>query len=147
MKTKLLLSVKIATLLASLSLTSIAFAAAPRLAFQQTWGGPALDRASGIAVAPDGSIYLGGYTASFGAGAADGDWDVFLLKYNTAGSLIWQRTWGAGRTTEWEQSPQLHLTTSKKCLKGPGRQAHSSPHRMAQSPYRRALAPSRMGLC
>lgn len=81
------------TLLVSLLLNP-AFAAGPRLGFERTWGGSNLDRAQGIAIAPDGNVYVGGYTGSFGTGAADGDWDVFLLKYDAAGTLLWQRTWG-----------------------------------------------------
>ncbi|MCI0535198.1 MAG: PQQ-binding-like beta-propeller repeat protein [Verrucomicrobiales bacterium] len=67
---------------------------APRLAFERTWGGPNIDRGSGIAIAPDGGVYVAGLTGSFGTGAADGDWDVVLLKYDAAGTLLWQRTWG-----------------------------------------------------
>ena len=74
--------------------SSFPLVAASRLAFERTWGGPNIDRAQGIAIAPDGSLYVGGLTGSFGTGAADGDWDVFLLKYDAAGTLLWQRTWG-----------------------------------------------------
>jgi len=106
MKTNHLRSLHITTLLAALALgvATSALAAPPRLASERTWGGPNLDRASGVAVAPDGSVYLGGYTASFGTGAADGDWDVLLLKYDAAGTLIWQRTWGADQTSGFRNS-------------------------------------------
>jgi uncharacterized delta-60 repeat protein len=77
-----------------LILSSSVAIAAPRLAFERTWGGPNIDRAQGVAIAWDGSLYVAGLTGSFGTGAADGDWDVFLLKYNAAGTLFWQRTWG-----------------------------------------------------
>jgi uncharacterized delta-60 repeat protein len=95
MKTKRLVDLQITTaLLCILALSSNVALAAPRLAFERTWGGPNIDRAQGIAIAPDGSLYVGGLTGSFGTGAADGDWDVFLLKYDSAGTLLWQRTWG-----------------------------------------------------
>jgi beta-propeller uncharacterized protein DUF5122 len=45
-------------------------------------------RAIAVDVAPDGSVYVAGTTLSFGAG----DRDAFLLKYNTDGTLAWQRT-------------------------------------------------------
>jgi uncharacterized delta-60 repeat protein len=85
------------------------FAAGPELAFGRTWGGPNLDRATGIAIAPDGSVYVGGYTGSFGTGAEFGDWDVFLLKYDAAGALLWQRTWGAGRIQEFLRADDYAL--------------------------------------
>src|SRR3954463_8877272 len=68
------------------------------LAFQRTWGGPNRDEAAGVAAAADGSIYLAGQTTSFGTGVADGDLDIFLIKYSPTGSIVWQRTYGIGRT-------------------------------------------------
>lgn len=65
-----------------------------RLLSEQTWGGIETEEATGIAAAPDGSVYMTGTTLSFGAG----DRDVFLLKFNAAGTLIWQRTYGTGPT-------------------------------------------------
>ena len=58
----------------------------------KTWGGFSSDGAAGTAVAPDGSVYVVGTTSSFGVGADD----VFLLKYDASGALVWQRTWGQG---------------------------------------------------
>jgi len=43
-----------------------------------------------VAAADDGSVYLAGYTASFGAG----DGDAFLVKFNATGSQLWNHTWG-----------------------------------------------------
>jgi len=64
------------------------------LLFQKTWGGSGEDIGRDLAVDSSGNIYLTGDTASFGAG----DWDVFLLKFNSAGNLQFQKTWGgAGR--------------------------------------------------
>jgi uncharacterized delta-60 repeat protein len=83
------------TLLALLLLGAQAVLAAPprpTLALQKTWGGTDFDLGAGVAVASDGSIYLAGSTASFGAGGED----IFLVKYATDGTLIWQRTFGTG---------------------------------------------------
>ncbi len=44
---------------------------------ERTWGGPQFDEGSGVATAPDNSVYVTGTTLSFGAG----DRDAFLLKY------------------------------------------------------------------
>jgi hypothetical protein len=71
--------------------------AAMTLSYQKTWGGPSVDHAEGVAVAPDGSVYVAGGTDSFGTGAAVGDSDAFLLKYAPDGSLLWQKTYGTGR--------------------------------------------------
>ena len=43
---------------------------------ERTWGGAADDRADEVAIASDGSVYVAGTTET-----ADGDRDVFLLKY------------------------------------------------------------------
>jgi uncharacterized delta-60 repeat protein len=60
------------------------------LEWQRTWGGSGDDRAYGLAVDPSGYIYVTGYTTSFGAGSED----FVLLKFDSSGSLVWQRTWG-----------------------------------------------------
>jgi hypothetical protein len=78
------------SLLLLLGSNRVVSAAAPKLAFQKP-GAVRLDRASGVAVASDGSVYLGGYTASFGTGAADGDWDVLLSSTTRPG-----RSFGSG---------------------------------------------------
>jgi hypothetical protein len=62
------------------------------LLWAKTWGGSGDEGANRIAVGPDGYIYVTGGTDSFGAG-----WfDVFLLKLDTSGNLIWGKTWGGG---------------------------------------------------
>jgi len=62
-------------------------------AFQKwvhTWGGTHCDAGSGVAVDASGNAYTTGHTWSSGAGKLD----VILLKYSSAGALLWQRTWG-----------------------------------------------------
>jgi hypothetical protein len=56
-----------------------------------SWGGSGGE--IGIGVHYDGlnSIYVNGYTDSFGAGEND----VVLLNYDLGGNLIWQRVWGS----------------------------------------------------
>jgi hypothetical protein len=61
---------------------------------ERTWGGPDVDEGSGVATAPDDSVYVTGTTLSFGAG----DRDAFLLKYDATGALVWQRTYGTPPT-------------------------------------------------
>ncbi len=63
-------------------------------------GGNGPDRAHGLALAPDGSVYVTGFfsgTASFGefsASAAPGSQDVFLLKLSPDGDVEWLKTYG-----------------------------------------------------
>ena len=62
------------------------------LSWQRTFAGPAqfsIDRANGVAVAPDGSVYAAGQTVGVGN-------DVLLLKFSAEGSLVWQRRWDTG---------------------------------------------------
>ena len=59
------------------------------LVWDLTWGG-GNEGASDIAVAPNGTIYVTGFTDSFGAGQGDS----FLLSFSPGGALNWQRTWG-----------------------------------------------------
>ena len=63
--------------------------AAGSLMWQKTWGGADDDYAFSVAVDQDGNIYVVGVTYSFGPNN-----DAFILKYNAAGSLMWQKTWG-----------------------------------------------------
>lgn len=58
---------------------------------ERTWGGAQFDAGSGVATAPDNSVYVTGTTLNFGVG----DRDAFLLKYDATGTLEWQRTFGS----------------------------------------------------
>lgn len=56
----------------------------------ETWGGTSDDDAYGIAIGPDGYLYVVGATFSYGAG----NYDALLLKFSIDGNLIWATTWG-----------------------------------------------------
>ena len=64
--------------------------------WQRTFGNPNvnvnLNVENGVDIAVDGSgnVYISGSTNSSGAG----DYDAFIAKYNTSGTLLWQRTLG-----------------------------------------------------
>lgn len=58
--------------------------------WQTRWYGPDYDDAIGVAVAPDGNIYVTGATLSFGEGQSD----TFLLKFTSLGILQVQQIWG-----------------------------------------------------
>jgi fibronectin type 3 domain-containing protein len=58
--------------------------------WQRIWeGSGGSEYGKGVGVDSLGNIYVTGYTDSFG----NGENDVFLLKWNSSGALLWQRTW------------------------------------------------------
>ncbi len=59
------------------------------LIFSKAFGGTALDEADSVVVGRDGSIYVAGYTESFGTGG-----DVLVAKFDSSGNLLWSSTWG-----------------------------------------------------
>lgn len=62
------------------------------LLWQRTWGGGGgTEFGAGIALDSSGNIYVAGGTDSL-----TGSGNVFLLKFNPAGGLVWQKTWGGG---------------------------------------------------
>jgi hypothetical protein len=65
------------------------------LLFQKTWGGKQNDVATGITVDIDGNVYLTGYTKSHSV--TPGVPSAFLLKFDQAGNLLFQRVWGGNR--------------------------------------------------
>jgi|GEM_PF-2734671 len=60
--------------------------------WQKTYGGNSDDVANSIEKTADGGFILTGYTESFGAGRSD----VWVLKLDSAGEIIWQKTYGGG---------------------------------------------------
>ncbi|MBI4728187.1 MAG: hypothetical protein HY775_01595 [Acidobacteria bacterium] len=59
--------------------------------WRQTWSAPRLADNRGFAVrSTTDAVYVAGVTGSHGQGAGD----LFLLKYDQAGALLWSRTWG-----------------------------------------------------
>jgi hypothetical protein len=59
------------------------------LAWQQTFGGNADDRGHAAQQISDGGYAIAGFTESFGSGR-----DVYLVKTDSAGNLIWTSTFG-----------------------------------------------------
>lgn len=58
--------------------------------WQNTFGGTSYDRAGEIVSTEDGGCLVLGSTSSFGAG----NYDVLLLKIDSKGGLVWQKTYG-----------------------------------------------------
>jgi hypothetical protein len=64
------------------------------LIFQRTWGGTRGDFAYGVAVDLTENVYVTGYTYSFGPNILGSSF--FILKYDSSGELIVQKTYGGG---------------------------------------------------
>ena len=57
-------------------------------------GGPNNDSPLGVSVAPDGSIYVGGFTDGDFASANQGSADVWLARFDADGNELWRRQFG-----------------------------------------------------
>ena len=60
------------------------------VAWARTYGGTKDDVPGSIVVTSDGGILFSGMTQSFG----HGDYDLWLVKLNLSGGILWQRTYG-----------------------------------------------------
>ena len=60
------------------------------ITWQKTYGGSYADGANSIQQTRDGGYIAAGYTKSYGAGGSD----VYILKLNASGNLLWQKTFG-----------------------------------------------------
>ncbi len=76
-------------------------------------GGSKFDLANALAIDADGSVWLTGYTKSFGAG----DYDVPLLKFSSTGELLKAFSWGGalgdlGRAMEIDSQGAIYISGS-----------------------------------
>jgi hypothetical protein len=66
------------------------FSPAGALIWERVWGGTGAEGGSAVAIdAMDGSVYIGGRTTSFPPDSAG----LFVVKFNDAGALQWQKVW------------------------------------------------------
>ncbi len=63
------------------------FDANGNLLWERAWGGAASDQGFAVATASDGSVYIAGTATSFGPSSAG----LFVVKFDSAGNLVWQR--------------------------------------------------------
>ena len=66
------------------------FSSSGTVQWQKTLGGSGEDYGTSVAVAPDGYVYVCGYTKSAGAGS----YDLLLTKFSSSGTVQWQKTLG-----------------------------------------------------
>jgi uncharacterized delta-60 repeat protein len=72
-----------------------------QIRFAKTYGGTDNDRAYSVQQTSDGGYILAGWTTSFSAGVID----VFFIKTDANGNIIWNKAYG-GTLSEWAYSVQ-----------------------------------------
>jgi len=78
--------------------------------WQKTYGGRGYEEAHAMRQTLDGGYVVAGYTDSFGS---DDDWDVWILKLDARGAVVWQKTFGGpGNDVTWS----VHQTTDGGCI-------------------------------
>lgn len=67
-----------------------------RLEWQYYFGGSNNDRAHAVVPSPDGGFVLAGFTesADFDISASRGSYDFWVIKVDSEGALVWERTFG-----------------------------------------------------
>lgn len=65
-----------------------------QIVWTQQFGTAGLDYAYGVAIAPDGSVYVAGHTSGSLDQASAGLTDAYLRKYDADGTLLWARQFG-----------------------------------------------------
>ncbi|MCD4706475.1 MAG: T9SS type A sorting domain-containing protein [Candidatus Sabulitectum sp.] len=69
----------------------------------KTYGGTGDDLAWSVAAVPDGGFIAAGRTNSYGAGS----WDVWLVRTDADGEMIWNKTYGGG---SWDSALEVQCT-------------------------------------
>ena len=67
-----------------------------QITFERMYGGPSGDEGQSVQQTSDGGFIIAGRTASFGAG----NWDVYLVRTDPSGILLWTRTFGGNADDE-----------------------------------------------
>ncbi len=71
--------------------------------WNKTFGGPGSDHGSSVQQTVDGGYIVAGGTNSFGAG----DSDIYLVKADTNGDILWRRTFGGAK---WDYGASVEQT-------------------------------------
>lgn len=64
--------------------------------WNRTWGATGVEMGYGVVLDSMENIVISGYTTSIGAGNRD----AVLIKYDSAGNMLWNRTWGGNLNDE-----------------------------------------------
>jgi hypothetical protein len=90
--------------LLSVSLVALFTQYAYAVTFAKTYGGTSFDNAFSVRQTADGGYIVAGYTESFVAG----DGDIFLIKTDANGNIIWAKTFGG---TNWDEAFSVRQTS------------------------------------
>lgn len=77
--------------------------------WNRTYGGPDADVGHSVRVAGDGGFVVAGITKSFGSGG----WDVYLLRTDSEGRLLWNRTYGG---PDDDMGRSVQVTSDGGCI-------------------------------
>jgi len=77
--------------------------------WEKKYGGTAGDKASTVRQVADGGYVFVGYTESYGAG----EFDVYLVKLDANGNVIWYKTYGG---PDWDMAGSIALTNDNGYL-------------------------------
>lgn len=66
------------------------------LSWTKTWGGAKASYGTSIVQSGDGGYAITGTTESYSAGSSD----MFIVKYDPTGNVVWNKTWGGGNNDE-----------------------------------------------
>jgi hypothetical protein len=71
-------------------MTTAVMSQPPDILWSQRYGGSKKEQAYSVCQSAEGGFLIAGYTGSYGAGR----WDIYLVKTDSEGDTVWQRTYG-----------------------------------------------------
>jgi len=77
--------------------------------WERTFGGADDDQGAAVALCPDGGYLVVGTTSSLGAGKSD----IYLVKADTKGNLVWTQTFG---DTDYDYGQSVQTTADGGCI-------------------------------
>jgi len=91
-------------LLIALLVVTVGFTQPPDTIWTRTCGGTGSDEGVSVAQTTDGGYVITGWTNSYGAGYHD----VYLIKTNASGNVLWTKTYGGN---DWDEGHSVAQTT------------------------------------